>query len=171
MDNTLLMVFIGILAFAVLVQSILFFLMYKTIRQLTDRMDGLSKDLVKQVQIITTNVEGVLSTIKGVAEVLQPVAQKLADSVDIVHGRIMDLDGFLGEVSNTARFEIARIQDTVHNATQRVQEAIEAVRDGILTPINQVTAITQALRAAMDILFRNRRRTSRMASQDDEMFI
>jgi uncharacterized protein YoxC len=171
MNNTLLLIFIGILACAVLAQSILFFLMYKSMRQLSNRLDVLSRDLLKQVQVITKNIEGVLDTVKGVADVLKPVAQKVADSVDIVHERIMDLDRFLGEMSDTARFEIARIQDTVHTATQRVQEAIDAVRDGILTPINQVTAITQALRVAMDVLFRNRRRSSRMTAQDEELFI
>ena len=171
MDNTLLIIFIGILACAVLTQSILFFLMYKSIRQLSDRMDGLSKDLLRHVQAITGNVEAVLVTVKGVAEVVKPIAQKLSDSVDVVHERIMDLDRFLGEMSDTARFEIARIQDTVHNATQRVQEAIDTVRDGILAPINQVTAITQALRVALDVLFRNRKRSSRIAAQDEELFI
>lgn len=171
MDNTLLMIFTGILAFAVLVQSILFFLMYKSLCQLSDRVDGLSKDLLRQVQAVTENVEGVLATVKGIAEIVKPIAQKLSDSVDLVHGRIVDLDRFLGEISDTARFEISRIQETVHSATQRVQEAIDAVRDGILTPINQVTAITQALRVALDVLFRNRKRSSRMTAQDEELFI
>lgn len=171
MDNTLLTIFLGILAVAVLAQSILFFLMYKSIRKLSDRVDGLSRDLLKHVQVITENVEGVLAAVKGVAEGLKPITQKLSDSVDIVHGRIMDLDSFLGELSDTARFEIAQIQDTVRNATQKVQGAIDAVRDGLLTPINQVTAITHALRVGMDVLFRNRRRSSSMTAQDEEMFI
>lgn len=171
MHDTLLVVFTGILAFAVLMQSVLFFLMYKSIRQLTVQIDSLGKDLLKHIGRVSAKVEETLTTIIGVAEVVKPVAQKLAESADIVHSRIVDIDNFLGEVTDKARLEIAGLQDALHEATQRAQDAIGTLRDNLVAPINKLNAITRAVRVAMDVLFRQRKSPSRLSAQDDEMFI
>jgi methyl-accepting chemotaxis protein len=171
MHDTLLVIFTGILAFAVLAQSILFFLLYKIIRQLTVQVDGLSKDLLKHIGRVSAKVEATLATITSVAEVVKPVVQKLNESADIVHGRILELNDFLGEVTDKARFEIAELQDSVHDAVQRAQEAISSLRDNLLGPIHQVNAITRAIRAAMDMLFRKRKTPSSKTSLEDDLFL
>jgi hypothetical protein len=171
MHDTLLVIFTGILAFAVLAQSILFFLLYKIIRQLTAQVDGLSKDLLKHIGRVSAKVEATLSTINSVAEVVKPVVQKLNESADIVHGRVLELNDFLGEVTDKARLEISELQDSVHDAVQRAQEAISVLRDNLLGPIHQINAITRAIRAAMDVLFGKRKKSSSKASIEDEFFL
>jgi hypothetical protein len=171
MHDTMLVVFTGILAFAVLAQSVLFFLMYKTIRQLTVQIDGLSKDLLRHIGRVSAKVEDTLATITSVAEVVKPVVQKLNESAEIVHGRILDLNDFLGEVTDKARLEIAELQDAVHEAVQRAQEAISILRDNLLGPIHQINAVTQAIRAAMDMLFQKRKKPSSPSSMEDELFL
>ena len=171
MHDTLLVIFTGILAFAVLAQSILFFLMYKIIRQLTVQIDGLSKDLLKHVGRVSAKVEETLATITSVAEVVKPVVQKLNESAEIVHGRILDLNEFLGEITDKARLEITELQDAVHEAIQRAEEAISILRDKLLTPIHQINAITMAIRAAMDVLFRKQKKPSSPSSIEGDLFL
>jgi predicted nucleic acid-binding Zn-ribbon protein len=157
MHDTLLVIFTGILAFAVLAQSILFFLLYKIIRQLTVQIDGLSRDLLKHVGRVSAKIENTLATITSVAEVVKPVVQKLNESAEIVHGRILDLNDFLGEVTDKARLEITELQEAVHDAVQRAQEAINILRDNLLAPIHQINAITRSICVVMDMLFRKRK--------------
>lgn len=171
MQNTLLMVFTGILAVAVLIQSLLFFGMYKSIRRMTVWMDSLGKDLLRNIEVVSAKVGEGVTTIKGMAEGLEPIREKLADTTDIVHNRVIELDGFLSEATRTARLEILRIQDTIHMASDRAQETIELLHNTILTPLNEVTAITRALRVGMDVLFRRRKNPSGASAQDEEMFI
>jgi len=171
MHDTLLVVFTGILAFAVLAQSILFFLLYKIIRQLTVQVDGLSKDLLKHVGRVSAKVEDTLATITSVAEVVKPVVQRLNESAEIVHGRILDLNDFLAEVTDKARLEVTELQEAVHDVIQRAQEAINMLRDNLLTPIRQINAITMAIRAAMDVLFRKRKKPSSRSSMEDDLFL
>lgn len=171
MHDTLLVIFTGILAFAVLAQSILFFLLYKIIRQLTVQVDGLSKDLLKHIGRVSAKVEATLATIDSVADVVKPVVQKLNESADIVHGRILELNDFLGDVTDKARLEIAELQDSIHNAVQRAQEAISVLRDNLLGPIHQINAVTRAICAAMDMLFRKRKKPSSQSSIEDDLFL
>jgi hypothetical protein len=171
MQDKLLMVFTGVLAVAVLIQSLLFFGMYKSIRRMTVWMDGMGKDLLRNIEAVSAKVNEGVATIKGVAEGLEPVREKLADTTDIVYRRVRELDVFLGEATDTARLEILRIQDTIHTASNRAQETIELLHGTILAPLNEINALTRALRVAMDVLFRRRRGSSGATVQDEEMFI
>jgi hypothetical protein len=168
MHETLLLVFTGILAFAVLAQSILFFLLYKRISQLTVQIDGLGKDLLRHVGRVSAKIEDTLATIMSVAEVVKPVVQKLNESAEIVHERILDLNDFLGEVTDKARLEITELQEAVHDAVQRAQEAISILSSSLLTPLHKINAISRAVRAAMEMLFRKRNKSS---SIEDDLFL
>jgi len=89
------------------------------------------------------------------------------------------VDDFLEETTDTARTEVERIRDRVEAATNRAEEMLEIIHDGILAPINEITAITRGIRAGFDFLFRRRRKPSRDVPQsevveqgdDEEMFI
>ena len=168
--DTLLMVFTGVLAVAIAIQTFLFFGIYKAIRQMSAHLDVLGKDLLRNVEIISTKVDEGLTTIKGVAEGLKPIRDKLAVTTDIIHNRVAELDVFLAETASTFRQEISRIQDTIKSASQKAEQTMELLQKSLLGPLNEVNAITRAIRVTMDVLFR-RRRSHSGSAQDDEMFI
>jgi hypothetical protein len=170
MHDTLLMIFTGVLAAAVLIQGIVFFLIYKSIRNLTVRMDILGNDLLRNAEVVTEKVNEGLTVIRDVARDLKPITEKLADATDIVHKRVIDIDGFLEEITGSARLEILRVQETFHDASCRIQETIDILRNSIVAPINEINAISRAIRVAIDVLFRRRKGRSE-AGLDEEMFI
>ena len=51
------LVFTGILAFAVLLQTLLFFGIYRSIRQMNDWLSAWSKEMLKNAQIVSSRVE------------------------------------------------------------------------------------------------------------------
>jgi hypothetical protein len=171
MHDTLLMIFTGVLAVAVLMQSLLFFGIYRSVRKMTVWMDSLGKDLLRNVEAVSAKVDDGLTTIKGIAEGLKPIAEKLTDATEIVYKRIAELDNFLAEATSTARLEILRIQDTIQIASRRTQETIDLLLKNILAPLNELSAITRAIRIGLDVLFRRRKNPSDTSAQDEAMFI
>jgi hypothetical protein len=171
MHDTLLTIFTGILAVAVLIQSLLFFGIYRSIRQLASRIDGLSKDLLRNVEVISGKVDEGLATIKGIAEGIKPIREKLAAATDIVHKRVTELDAFLAEATNTARLEILRVQDIIQSASEKAEQTLELLRRGIVTPLDEINAISRAIRVGLDVIFRRRKNPSSTSPQDEEMFI
>jgi hypothetical protein len=171
MNDTWLMIFTGVLAIAVLIQGIVLFLIYKTIRHLTGRMDILGKDLLRNAEVVTEKVNEGLTVIKDVAQDLKPITEKLGDATDIVHKRVKDIDGLLEEITGSARLEILRIQETFRDASCRIQDTIDILRNSIVAPINEINAISRAIRVAIDVLFRRRKGPSGTAGPDEEMFI
>lgn len=170
MQDTLLMVFTGILAFAVLVQTILLFGMFRVIRQMSVWVDGVGKDLMRNVELISSKVDEGLTAVRGVTEGVKPILGNLSQTAEVIHSRVVEVDAFLVDATNTARLEIARVQETIHSATERAQQIIETLHESILTPLSEFGAISRGIRVGVGALFRKRRNPSRSA-QDEEMFI
>ena len=171
MQETLLIVFIGVLSIAFLLQSLLFFGMYRSIRRIAERMDDLGKDLFRHVDAISSKVEEALTTIKSAAENLKPITQNLVGTTQIVHRRVVELDDFLAEATRIGRQEIARIQRTIQFASRRTEETVEILQNTVLTPISEIGAVVQALKVGLNVLFRRRRNPSNTSAHDEEMFI
>ena len=171
MQDTLLIVFLGVLAVAVLMQSFLFFGMYRSIRKMTAWMSEFGQDMLKNVEVISAKVDEGLTSIKGMTQGLKPITEKLSDTTEIIHHRVTELDIFLAEATSAARLEIVEIQDAVHTASQRAQETLGLLHDSILAPLSEINAISRAIRVGLDVLFRRRKTLSNAAAQDEEMFI
>ncbi len=173
-QEILLAIFTGILAVAVLVQTIVIFGMYRTFRRLVDRINGISRDLLKNADKVTEKAEETLNTIQEIGNGFIPVKDKVVDAAEILHQRVVKVDDFLEETTNTARYEVDRVKARIETATSRAEELLEMVHDSILNPINEISAIVRGIRAGFDFLFRRRRKPSEFEADpqdNDEMFI
>jgi hypothetical protein len=169
MHDTLLTVFTGVVALAFVIQTILFFGMYKAIRQMSTQLDAMGKDLLTSFAAVSAKVDEGVSTVKDFVEGLKPIRDKLAETTEIIHGRVTELDSFLAETADTARLEILKIQDTIRSASEKAEETIEILRKNLLAPFSEISAVSRAIRVAMDVLFRRWRAPG--SAQDEEMFI
>jgi len=168
--ETLLMVFTGVLALAVVIQTFLFFGIYRGIRQLKINLDGVGSDLRRNAEIVSTRVDEGLTAVKSVTDGLKPVVDKLADATEIVRNRVAELDVFLAETTITARQEIQKVQDTIQSASQKAEQTLDQLRKSLLGPVTEINAFSRGIKVAIDVLFRRRRSPSGSA-QDEEMFI
>jgi methyl-accepting chemotaxis protein len=169
--NALLMVFTGVLAVAILMQSIIFIGMYRYIRRMTAWMESVSEELLKNIDTVSAKAGEALATVKAVGEDLKPISEKLNSITEIVHNRIAALDAFLDDTTNRARLEILRIQDSIELASQRVGDTMNILQKSILAPVNEINAIARGISAGIDMFFRRKRNLSAVSHQDEEMFI
>jgi len=160
--ETLLMVFTGVLALAVVIQTFLFFGIYKGIRSLKADLGDLRTD----AETVSRKVAEGVTAVKGVTDGLKPVA----DATDIIRNRVAELDAFLAETTTTARQEIQRVQDTIQSASQKAEQTLDQLRKSLLGPVTEISAVSRGIKVAIDVLFRRRRSPSGSA-QDEEMFI
>jgi hypothetical protein len=169
MDNTLLMVFTGILALAVVIQTILFFGIYSAIRRMSTFLDAMGKDLLRNIGVISAKVDEGLAVIKDTAEGLKPIRDNLVNTTEIIHRRVTEIDLFLEETADQARQQILRVQESIQAATQRAEQTLDLLHKSLLAPLHEINAISRAIRVAVDVLFRRRRNPG--SAQDEEMFI
>jgi|WetSurMetagenome_2_1015567.scaffolds.fasta_scaffold07734_3 hypothetical protein len=171
MQETLLTVFTGIVAVALLLQSLAFVGIYKSVRSIASRLDKLSGDLTANANALSRKADDLMSTVKLLAEGFRSIQEKVSETVVVVHNRIVDLDKFLGETTNTARLQVLRIHDVVDTAARRVEETCNVLQSSVLAPVNEMNAIARGIRAGLDFLLRRRKMPAGLSHQDEEMFI
>ncbi len=170
-QDVLLLIFTGVLAAAVLMQSLVFFGIYRSIRRMVTWMEGQSKDIIRNIDVISAKADAALTTIKSVGEDLKPVTERLNTTTEIVYKRVAALDVFLSDTTRTAQLEILRIQDRIESASQKVADTLEILHRSILAPVNEINAITRGISVGINMLFRRKKEFSSTSHQDEEMFI
>ena len=171
MPESLLTVFAGIVTVALLLQSLAFVGLYRSVRSLASRLDKLSDDLTSHANDLGRKADDLMSTVKQLAEGLKSIEEKVNDTMAIVHNRVVELDRFLGDATDTARLQVLRLQDVVATAARRAEETCDILQSSILAPVGEVNAIVRGARVALDVLLRRRKLRARLSHQDEEMFI
>jgi methyl-accepting chemotaxis protein len=169
--ETLLVIFAGILAFAVLTQSLYFLGIFLTIRKLNAWLNATGNDLRNKVDVISGKLDQTLAIVGEIGKSVKPIAARVAETTEIIHRRVTEVDAFVAETTSTARLEILRVQARIESISRQAEEMLESVRTSILAPINEINAITRGIRVGMDVLFRRRKYPAGTSAQDDEMFI
>jgi len=171
-QDILLTIFTGILAVVVLVQTLIFFGIFRTIRQFTAKMESLNEELIRHIGGVSEKTNETLSTLRELGESLMPVKDRVAHAADLLHQRIVKIDGFLEETTDAARLEVHKLRSRIESASNRVDQLLEDVQDRVMTPVNEIFAITRGIRAGFDLLFRRRKPAAPDVEEpNEEMFI
>ncbi len=170
--ETWLTVFTGVVALALLLQSLAFMGLYRSVRSLSARVDVISKDLAKTISGLTADVSQALATVKSVAEGVQSLKEKVLSTSDMIQRRVGDMDSFLHDLTEAARLEVARIQDAIDTASRQIEDTFELLHRSVLVPVREVTAVVRGFRAGLDFFLRKSPKSPSGASHlDEEMFI
>lgn len=167
----LLALFTGIVAVSLLMQSLALLGIHRSIRNISGRIDKLSADLAKNADNISSRAGEVLAAIKAFTERFQAMQENLTATTEVVQRRVVEIDAFLEETADAARLQVARIHQTVDNASRRVEETFDVLQNRILAPINELNAVITGIRVGLDVLRGRRKRPVNPSQQDEEMFI
>jgi uncharacterized protein YoxC len=169
--TTWLTILTTLMAAALCVQVVALVGIWRTMRELYTRVDSVSKDLVRGVGTMSAEVSQAVTTIKSVAEGVHALSGRLSAVAEIVYNRVEEVDAFLKETTDSARLEIARIQDAVENASRQIEQTFDLLHRGIFVPVKEVSAVLRGFRAGLDFIFRKPKGPSSASPQDEEMFI
>jgi methyl-accepting chemotaxis protein len=144
--------------------------MVRAIRGMSGRIEALAADVERKIGPLSQRAEELLVTARSVGEHFATIEQQVATTAQVVHGRVVALDAFLEETTESARLQVARVSDLIETSSGRIDDTIQQVQRGILAPLNEVSALLRGVRVGFDFFFRGRK-PARQAHQDEEMFI
>jgi methyl-accepting chemotaxis protein len=172
MDTTTWLTIIStLLALGICVQVVALLGIWRSMRSMSIRVEALGKDLTRNINTISGEVGQAVTTIKTVAEGISAVSIKVAATAEIIHKRVGEVDSFIKEVTDSARLEVARIQDAIDTASRQIEETFALLQKGVLVPVKEVSAILRGFRVGLDFIFRRPKVPSNASPQDEEMFI
>lgn len=140
--------------------------------QATYRVTKATQDKLSQVLDATMPVVATLH--RFIDESTPKVSQMLADSAAMVKTTREQVDR-LGDVvkdaSDRARVQIARLDGTLDQTIEQVEQVSAALRTAMVRPAKQMDGIMHGIRAAISVVAHGRRESVDHATQDEEMFI
>src|SRR5512143_3332433 len=93
----LLAVFTGIVAVSLFMQSLALLGIFRSIRNISDRIDKLSTDLSRNADNISNRGAEVLAAIKAFTERFHAMQENLTATTEVVQRRVVEVDAFLEE--------------------------------------------------------------------------
>ena len=148
-NTKLLMIFIGILAFAIVVQTIVFLVM----------AIGLAKTQKKVMAIVEQVHEATLPTIKNVGELVRDtspkvrvIADNLVETSHVVRTKAQEFDVTLTDVNLRTRNQVAHVDKMVGSALQATSDLAASVHRIIQIPVREMNGLVNGFKAGLDVL-------------------
>lgn len=160
-DSIIFLVFTGILAFAVLLQTIIllaFAIAAKIAqRKAMEEIDKLREDLrpiIAGAHHVVEAVEDMTPRVRATVVNVHTASERLRDQVD-------HIDSLVGEVTGKTRRQVGRVDNMVNDTLDAIAHGTRVIQENVMAPLRQVGGWMAAARAATDVLFRGERRGPR----------
>jgi hypothetical protein len=168
-ETTLLVVFVGLTALALLSQAIVTLVAFLVMRKAV-------KSLQSDVQELRTTAMPILAksreTLEKVAPKLESVAADVADIARSFKRQSVEFQAVAGDVLERVHRQTSRVDNMFTNVVDGVEHASNVVVGSVIKPVRQVTAMMAGAKAFLNVLATGRR-PERQADvvADQDMFV
>jgi len=148
-NSRLLMIFVGMVALAMVVQAIALIMLAVGAAKARKRTMAIVEEIrAKAMPAIDSTQEFV----KNYAPKLMTLAENLAETSNVVRGSAEDFNTTLADLNNKTRVQAARLDDIVSSVLASTASAVSAVDRGIRSPVRKFNGFLNGLRAGCDVL-------------------
>lgn len=169
--TTLLTIFVAVAAVAMTVQMIILFALYKAVSGTATKVESL---VVKVEERAIPVLDATASILEDVQPKISAIASDLAETSGVIRERVEHLSDATGEVVERARLQAARLDDLIHDTTDRIANTTQFLQSTIFAPVRRIQAILQAVSAGIRFMRRGKppgRVHKTAMEEDEEMFI
>ena len=167
--DTVLSVFVIIAAAAIVMQGFVMFGIWRAIEKIPPKIDEIHDHIRERLDPLTESVTEIVSASR---DPLRTITANLAEISQTLRERSAQVDEVVEDLLDKTRSQIIRADQVLTNLAAKVEETTDKIQQGVLTPIQEITAAIKGLRAGFDFLFSRRRPAgSSDTVQDEQLFI
>lgn len=167
--ETYLTIFIAVTALAVVMQAGILVGAYLRLAKLDEETKPLRRQISEQIPPILRNVDDITVTVREKSRELLYDATALTQDA---RRQMEKFDRLTDEVADRLRLQIIRLDELLTQAMENIEQAGSTVKESVVGPVKEATAVLQGVRAAIDFLGARRDRTRRKGQRiDEELFI
>lgn len=148
-NSRLLMIFVGMVAAALIVQAIALVVMAVGAAKARHRVLAIAEEVRAKAMPVLESTQGFIAT---TAPKMVTLAENLVETSNVVRSKAVEFDTTLSEVNSRARVQAARADDIVTTVLTGTAEAVNAVQRGINVPIREFNGLMNGLKAGLDVL-------------------
>lgn len=166
---TLLAIFTGLLALAIVAQAVVIVLAYLRVARLDEETKALRQQIQEQSRPILSNVEDVTANVRDRSRVILEDASAISYDA---RRQMEKVDRLTDELADRIRLQIIRTDELLSQALQNLEEASSTVKQNVVGPVREAAAVVQGIKAAIEFFGGRRNRKHRRGTGvDEELFI
>jgi methyl-accepting chemotaxis protein len=154
-DVHLAMIFIGIIALALVVQVIGILVVGSFAARLLHRVDGIANEVHARTTPIIDKANEMLHElspkITSITHNTEHISFTVRSKVDELGETMSQLNETVQGINGLARNHVAHVDAIVTDALDATEEISATIQEGIRTPVNQVVGIIAGVKAAIDM--------------------
>jgi uncharacterized protein YoxC len=169
-NSRLLMIFVGMVAAALIVQAIALVVMAVGAAKARKRVLAIVEEVRDKAMPAIASTQ---DFIQNTAPKMMTLAENLVETSNVVRNKAAEFDATLSDVNSKARVQTARLDDIVTTVLTGTAEAVNAIQAGIRVPVREFNGIMNGLHAGLNVLIGRAKgfgsgRTSRSYSNNDD---
>jgi methyl-accepting chemotaxis protein len=168
MDNTLLIIFIGLTFAAVLLQALILAGMYFAMRKTSAKVESLAEEVKTKVLPTAELAHSMISELRPKIETL---VDNVSVSTTILRTQLERIDATLTDIVDRTRLQVIRADEFVTGTMDKLEETRDAVQRTVVSPARQISGLVHGLTVGVEAFFSRRRGRNSVSAQQDEMFI
>jgi hypothetical protein len=148
-NSRLLMIFVGMVAAALVVQAIALVVMAIGAAKARKRVLAIVEEVrAKAMPALESTQDFIVNT----APKMMILAENLVETSNVVRSKAVEFDATLSDVNAKARVQAARADDIATTILTGTAEAVNAIQRGINVPIREFNGLVNGLKAGLDVL-------------------
>jgi methyl-accepting chemotaxis protein len=148
-NSKLLMVFVAMVAIALIVQAIALIAM--AVGAAKARKRGL--EIVEEIRAkVMPVLDHTHSFIQDTAPKVKIITENLVETSHLVRAKAQEFDATASDLNSKTRAQMARVDGMVTSVLNTTAEISETVQRGIKIPLREVSGVVNGLKAGLDVL-------------------
>jgi hypothetical protein len=162
-DTKWLMIFVGILAFAMLVQAIVFVALAVGAGKMRKKLMGFIDEMQTKVVPLA---ESVRTLVQDSSPKVKVITENLVETSHIVRSKAQEFDTTLTDVNARAGKQVARVDGMVTNVLDTTSHISTSVQNAVRAPVREINGIINGFKAGLDVLLGRARGFGSKASKE-----
>ncbi len=171
MNDTLLMIFIGVSSLAIVLQAGMMIAMYATTKKTSARLEALADEVRTKALPAVESVHTLIVDNKGRVE---EILANLSDASGTARSQLLRVDATIGDIVDRARLQVMRVDELTTSTLDKVEETAAILQHSVVGPVRRINGVISGLSAGLGIFVgarRVRKNVSGSAAGQEDMFI
>ncbi|MEE2821627.1 MAG: hypothetical protein VYA53_01455 [Acidobacteriota bacterium] len=170
--ESLLIVFVGVSAVALVCQSLSIWQTSRSITQMIQKLEHQSDKIGESAQDVLLRVQGVVDQIAPLGEIAETLKTRIDSVSEMVAERAQDIDQFVQEITEVSRGQVSKVNSIVDDTVQKFEQTAEMVQEDVLKPTMEISSLLKGLKTGISYLLNKKTPVPPTASHpEEELFI
>lgn len=171
MNDTLLMIFIGVSALAIVIQACILMAMYATTKKTAKQVETLATEVRSKA---LPAVESVQALVVNNKDRVEEIIENLAAASGTARSQLVRIDSTLNDALDRTRLQVIRADELATSTMDRIEETTEIVQHTIVTPVRRIQGVLSGVSAGLGMFVAGRKARKNggpRGVQSEDMFI